>query len=82
LRISPKRRVVTLRTSLIETTEIGASMLPKKRIPTHPGEILLHEFLIPLGVAQVALAAHIGVSVPAAALDPEVAEGWMTPSAS
>ena len=38
-------------------------MLPKKRIPTHPGEILLEEFLKPLGVTQVALAQHIGVSV-------------------
>lgn len=38
-------------------------MLPKNRVPTHPGEILLHEFLVPLGVSQVGLAAHIGVSV-------------------
>ena len=38
-------------------------MLPKRRIPTHPGEILLEEFLKPLGVTQVAFAAHIDVSV-------------------
>ena len=38
-------------------------MLPKNRIPTHPGEILLEEFLKPLGVTQVAFARHIGVSV-------------------
>ena len=38
-------------------------MLPKNRVPTHPGEILLHEFLSPLGLTQVQLAAHIGVSV-------------------
>ena len=38
-------------------------MLPKNRTPTHPGEILLEEFLKPLGVTQVAFAAHIGVSV-------------------
>ena len=30
-------------------------MLPRKRIPTHPGEILSEEFLKPLGVTQVAL---------------------------
>ncbi len=36
-------------------------MLPKDRIPTHPGEILLEEFLVPLNVSQVAFAAHIGV---------------------
>jgi addiction module HigA family antidote len=36
-------------------------MLPENRIPTHPGEILLEEFLNPLGVSQVAFARHIGV---------------------
>ena len=38
-------------------------MQPEKRTPTHPGEILLEEFLIPLGQTQVALAAHLGVPV-------------------
>jgi addiction module HigA family antidote len=38
-------------------------MLPRKRIPTHPGEILSEEFLKPLGVTQVALAGHLGVPV-------------------
>lgn len=38
-------------------------MLPKKRIPTHPGEILNEDFLKPLGMTQVALAAHVGVPV-------------------
>lgn len=38
-------------------------MLPSHRTPTHPGEILLEEFLKPLGLTQVALAAHLGVSV-------------------
>jgi addiction module HigA family antidote len=37
-------------------------MLPENRIPTHPGEILLEEFLIPMNVSQVAFASHIGVS--------------------
>lgn len=36
-------------------------MLPENRIPTHPGEILLEEFLYPLGMTQVAFARHIGV---------------------
>ena len=36
-------------------------MLPKSRVPTHPGEILRQEFLAPLGMSQVALAKHIGV---------------------
>ena len=38
-------------------------MLPENRIPTHPGEILLEEFLIPLGMSQVAFAEHIGLPV-------------------
>ncbi len=38
-------------------------MLPENRIPTHPGEILLEEFLIPMSVSQVAFAAHIGVPI-------------------
>jgi addiction module HigA family antidote len=38
-------------------------MQPRKRASTHPGEILLHDFLQPLGRTQVELAAHIGVPV-------------------
>lgn len=38
-------------------------MLPEDRLPTHPGEILREEFLKPLGLTQVALAKHVGVSV-------------------
>ena len=38
-------------------------MLPKNRIPTHPGEILVEEFLKPLGISQVALAKHLGIPV-------------------
>jgi addiction module HigA family antidote len=38
-------------------------MIPKNRIPTHPGEILLEEFLIPMDLTQVKLAEHIGVPV-------------------
>lgn len=38
-------------------------MLPRNRIPTHPGEILQEEFLIPLGLTQVGLARHLGISV-------------------
>ena len=38
-------------------------MIPKKRVPTHPGKILLEEFLMPMGLSQVELAAHIGVPV-------------------
>ena len=38
-------------------------MLPRNRVPTHPGEVLQVEFLSPVGMSQVALAGHIGVPV-------------------
>ena len=37
-------------------------MLPKKRAPTHPGEILQKEFLDPMELTQSALAKHLGWS--------------------
>ena len=40
------------------------TMLPKNRPPTHPGEMLLREFLEPLGMTQTDLAARIRVSYP------------------
>ncbi len=38
-------------------------MRPKDRPPTHPGEILLKEFLEPLNLSQVELAKSLGVPV-------------------
>ncbi len=38
-------------------------MVPRNRVPTHPGEILLEEFLSPVGITQVQLAEHVGVPV-------------------
>lgn len=38
--------------------------LPRAAPPTHPGTMLLEEFLIPLGVTQVACAEAMGVSFP------------------
>lgn len=38
-------------------------MIPDNRIPSHPGMVLAREFLAPLGISQVALAAHLGVPV-------------------
>ena len=38
-------------------------MIPVNRLSTQPGEILSEEFLIPLGLTQVALAGHIGAPV-------------------
>ena len=73
--VSSGRPVMPLK-SKSRTTTIGsrrpgragtdgcARRLPRKRPPTHPGEMLLDEFLKPLGISQSALAARLGVSFP------------------
>lgn len=38
--------------------------LPAQRPPTHPGEMLLEEFLKPLGLTQTEFAMRLGVSYP------------------
>ena len=37
-------------------------MKPKKLRPVHPGDVLLHDFMEPLGLSQYALAKAIGVT--------------------
>lgn len=38
-------------------------MIPSNRIATHPGVILLREFIEPMGLSQKAVATHIGIPV-------------------
>lgn len=38
-------------------------MIPKNRIPTHPGVILLEEFLVPMEMSQTQLAEAMGVPI-------------------
>lgn len=38
-------------------------MIPKNRKPTHPGEMLLEEFLKPMNMTQVELASKMGVPI-------------------
>ena len=38
-------------------------MIPSSRTATHPGTVLLKEFLEPMGLTQKALASHIGIPV-------------------
>ena len=38
-------------------------MIPESRVPTHPGEVLLEEFLKPLGIPQTALAERLDIPV-------------------
>ena len=44
--------------------DLGGIRLPTGRPPTHPGEMLLKEFLEPFGMTQSELARRIGVSWP------------------
>jgi antitoxin HigA-1 len=54
------------------TTDQGAAVhafgaqrrLPEHRPPTHPGEMLLEEFLKPLGFSQAKFAIRLGISFP------------------
>jgi len=48
-----------MKSESVTTTRIR---LPKNRKPTLPGEILLEEFLIPMGVSQAQFAKHLGWS--------------------
>jgi addiction module HigA family antidote len=38
-------------------------MIPENRIPTHPGEMLLEEFLKPMGIPQTVFAEKLGIPV-------------------
>ena len=42
----------------------GGRRLPRNRPPTHPGEMLLEEFVKPLGLTQTELARRLGISYP------------------
>jgi len=48
----------------ITTSQDVKRRLPKQRPPTHPGEMLLEEFLKPLGISQSELAIRLEVSYP------------------
>jgi addiction module HigA family antidote len=50
--------------SQITTNSPVGRRLPKKRPPTHPGEMLFEEFVLPLGLTQTELALRLGVSYP------------------
>lgn len=52
--------MLKLRISLIERKKIMVR-IPTHREPTHPGEMLLEEFLVPMGITQKELAASIHV---------------------
>ena len=50
--------------SQITTNNLVSQRLPRNRPPTHPGEMLLEEFIKPLELTQTELSRHLGVSYP------------------
>ncbi len=50
--------------SQITTKGAAGRRLPRKRPPTHPGEMLFEEFVKPLKLTQTELALRLGVSYP------------------
>ena len=52
------------KSKLPTTTRGGGRRLPRKRPPTHPGEMLLEEFVKPMGLTQVELARRLEISYP------------------
>src|SRR5437016_11424060 len=52
------------RTTTRENHRLVRRRLPSAVAPVHPGEMLLEEFLKPLGISQSAFAIRLGVSFP------------------
>lgn len=52
------------RTTTKDVAPLAQRRLPTHRPPTHPGEMLLEEFLKPLDISQSAFAVQLGVSFP------------------
>jgi addiction module HigA family antidote len=61
-----KSRTTTRRrsASVTPSAHLVERRLPTAVPPTHPGEMLLEEFLKPLGISQSAFAIQLGVSFP------------------
>jgi addiction module HigA family antidote len=55
-----KSRIITKKTT--SNGNLVTRRLPKKRPPTHPGEMLLEEFLKPLEISRSDFAARLGIS--------------------
>ena len=62
MRTTSKSRTTIKRTA--PTRSLVSRRRPTKVPPVHPGEMLLEEFLKPLGLSQSAFAIQLGVSFP------------------
>src|SRR5207249_7581822 len=54
----------SLKEAALAYPEAASRRLPPRRAPTSPGEMLLEEFIKPLGITQSELAVRLGVSFP------------------
>lgn len=61
-RIITKRPVIT--DSQGHSRALVGRRMPRRRPPTRPGEMLLEEFVKPLGITQSELAIRLGISFP------------------
>lgn len=63
-----RSRIITKRSKSAESQSPYRSLvgrrLPRRRPPTRPGEMLLEEFIKPLGITQSELAIRLGISFP------------------
>lgn len=64
MRTTSKSRTTISRRAKRPGRSLVTRRLPRVQPPTHPGEMLLHEFLIPLGISQSAFAVRLGISFP------------------
>jgi len=46
-----------------EAPAVLAKAIPRRRIPTHPGEVLRQEFLLPMKITQTVLAEKLDIPV-------------------
>ena len=60
----PTRSKSRTTTSGKRSGELVARRRPRHRPPTHPGEMLREEFLVPLAITQSDLALRLGISFP------------------
>jgi addiction module HigA family antidote len=60
----PTRSKSRTTTSVKRRGDLVARRLPRHRPPTHPGQMLRDEFLVPLAITQSELAVRMGISFP------------------
>ena len=62
--LTKSKSLTTIRSRAAGRSAGVGRRLPSRRPPTHPGEMLLEEFLRPLEISQSAFAIRLGISFP------------------